>query len=623
MSVNVSKNLEVKRQKRFVNKTFEDFRFELENYAKTSFKNKINDFSNGSLGGMLLDFAAIVGDSLTFYTDQQFGELDYETATNTENIVSHLRKAGVKGSSASSSSVSVTFYIEVDIEDPDSFEGLKPEPTQLPIIKKGTTLKANNGTNFILSEDVDFRSGYEQSVLEFDSDNNPLTLMLEKEGVCTSGNISEETFTLPGDQDVFLSYEINNINVQKIISVFDQELNEYYEVDFLSQNTVYLKVENGDQNVMYPTSAPFRFIIESDYLTGTSIIRFGNGSGKEIEDNILTNPEDLILPLKDRNYEKKSSFDPNMLIKNNSLGVSPAGKTITIRYIHGGGTKDNVGKNQIESISNPIVEIPNVGDDTTVKSVIKDNIKNNIIDTLEVTNKFEAVGGTNRMSINELVEKIPEVIKSQSRIVTVEDLLSKIYTMPSDYGRVHKVAILENKYTNLTKDLYVLCKNNEDHYVYANDALKLNLKTQINNYRVLGDSYNIIDAPIYNFGIDLTIGVKANFTVEGVLDEVIGSIVQNMRFEKLQIGEAINVNDILNVVLNIDGVSNIITLPQNIIVQKSFQDNFISDADDILYNYSNNSFSVRNQFTNGFIYPGRGGIFELKYPEIDIVVRNG
>jgi len=623
MSVNVSKNLEVKRQKRFVNKTFEDFRFELENYAKTSFKNKINDFSNGSLGGMLLDFAAIVGDSLTFYTDQQFGELDYETATNTENIISHLRKSGVKGSSASSSSVSVTFYIEVDIEDPNSFEGLKPEPTQLPIIKKGTTLKANNGTNFILSEDVDFRSGYEQSVLEFDSDNNPLTLMLEKEGVCTSGNISEETFTLPGDRDVFLSYEINNINVQKIISVFDEELNEYYEVDFLSQNTVYLKVENGDQNVMYPTSAPFRFVIESDYLTNTSIIRFGNGSGKELEDNILTNPEDLILPLKDRSYEKKSSFDPNMLIKNNSLGVSPAGRTITIRYIHGGGTKDNVGKNQIESILNPVVEIPNVGDDTTVQSVIKDNIRNNIIDTLEVTNKFEAVGGTNRMSINELVEKIPEVIKSQSRIVTVEDLLSKVYTMPSDYGRVHKVAILENKYTNLTKDLYVLCKNNENHYVYANDALKLNLKTQINNYRVLGDSYNIIDAPIYNFGIDLTIGVKANFTVEGVLDEVIGSILQNMRFEKLQIGEAINVNDILNVVLNVDGVSNIITLPQNIIVQKSFQDNFISDTDDILYNYSNNSFSVRNQFTNGFIYPNRGGIFELKYPEIDIVVRNG
>ena len=67
---------------RVINKDFEGFRNELLNYAKSNFSNQIQDFSEASLGGMFLDFAAIVGESLSFYIEQQFNELDYETSTN-------------------------------------------------------------------------------------------------------------------------------------------------------------------------------------------------------------------------------------------------------------------------------------------------------------------------------------------------------------------------------------------------------------------------------------------------------------------------------------------------------------------------------------------------------------
>ena len=65
---------------------------------------------------MLLDFASIVGDSLAFYVDQQFDELNYETSKNNRNISSHLKRAGVKGGNASPSSAYVTFIIEADID---------------------------------------------------------------------------------------------------------------------------------------------------------------------------------------------------------------------------------------------------------------------------------------------------------------------------------------------------------------------------------------------------------------------------------------------------------------------------------------------------------------------------
>ncbi len=619
MSIDVSKKLINQRKNQYINKTFEDFRNELIGYANTNFSNQIQDFSESSLGGMLLDFAAIVGDSLSFYVEQQFSELSYETATNTSNIVKHLRKAGVKGGAASPSSVYVTFFIEVDIDSSSSVNDLIPDSNQLPIVKAGTTLVSDDGINFILSEDVDFRKDHLKEISEEDQNGNALKLILEKKGLCTSGVFTSETVSFDSDnQNFFLSYNLQNENVQKIVKIVDDNLNEYYEVEFLSQNTVYLKVEDTKENYMYPTAAPFRYIVERNFQNNTSTIRFGNGSGKKIEDNILTNPEDLLVPLKNRNYSESISLDPNSLIKSNSLGVSPAGKTLTIDYIHGGGESHNVTAGSIETIINPILVFPNISD----SNLDIDTITASVLETLDVFNEEEAVGGTNSLTLEELRLQIPNTLVSQNRIVNEKDLISRIYTMPSDYGKVHKIALLENQFTNLSKDLFVICKDSAGFYVNANDALKMNLKNFINNFRVLGDSFNILDAPIYNFGIDLTVKVKSSFIVENVLDNVISRIIQNMRFETLQINEAINVNDIINIVLNTDGVSSIVTLPENIIVAKSFQDDFFDSVEEIDIEYSNNSFSPKQQFQDGFIYPLRGGIFEFKY-DTDIEARNG
>lgn len=619
MAVNVTNNLVNSRKNQYINKTFEDFRNELIGYARQNFSNQIQDFSESSLGGMFLDFAAIVGDSLTFYVDQQFNELNYETATNTRNIISHLRRAGIKGGNASPSSVYVTFYIEVDIDESKNIRLLEPLREQLPVIKKGTELTTGS-VDFILTEDVDFSSGYKKTISDLDEEGLPLTLILEKEGLCTSGNITSESITFGNvDDESFLSYRLNNVNIQRIIRVVDNDSNEYYEVDYLSQDTVHLKVENSNEDFLYPTPAPFRYIIENNFQDNTSFLRFGNGNGKTIQDNLLSNPEDLILPLENRNYNQKISLDPNMLLKSNSLGVSPRGKTLNITYLHGGGLNHNVAARSINKVKNSIIVLPHL-EDSNEKI---DEVLQVIEDTLDVTNQKEAVGGTERLSLEDLVALIPQANASQNRVVNEKDLISRIYTMPSDYGKVHKIAILNNQYTHLSKDLFVICKDQTNNYTYANDALKKNLKNYINEFRVLGDSFNILDAPIYNFGIDLTIKIKKNNIIENVLDSVISRIIQNMKFEKMQINEAVNINDIINIVLNTDGVSSIVTLPENIIISKSFQDNFYDEVEDITIDYSRNMFSPKQDFLDGFIFPNRGGIFELKYLNYDIVVRNG
>ena len=108
------------RNKTFTNKTFNEFRTDLLKYANEFYSDNILDFSEASLGGLFLDFASIVGDSLVYYAEQQFNEMDYETAVDPENISRFLRKANIKNVKGSPSIVEVTFTLTIPAKQDES-----------------------------------------------------------------------------------------------------------------------------------------------------------------------------------------------------------------------------------------------------------------------------------------------------------------------------------------------------------------------------------------------------------------------------------------------------------------------------------------------------------------------
>jgi hypothetical protein len=611
-----------KNKNRAINKDFDSFRNELLNYAKSNFSNQIQDFSESSLGGMFLDFASLVGESLSFYVEQQFNELDYETSTSDYNLINHLRKAGVDSGYSSPSSVYVDFYIEIPASSEQTTSLLTPDRQYLPVIKSGTKLTSTAGVNFMLEEDVDFTKSYDKiSVSETDDNDIPTSLILVKQGICVSGDEFSESVTFNEDEaGNFLSYTLSNQNITKILKIVDNDYNDYKEVEFLSQDTVYEKIENGNESFFEVKPASFRFIVEKNFDSGLSTIRFGNGSGNIIEDNVLTNPEDyLSLPLLGKNYLSRNSLDPKRLLNSDSLGVSPAGKTLSIRYKHGGGSNHNIGSNTIDEIIDLKIQYPNIDDNSS--DVIKSTI-NIINSTIGVDNEEEAVGGMNSISLEDLRDQIPTALKKQSRIVNHEDLLARIYTMPSDFGKIHKAAITDNPYTKAAKDLYVICRNDDGHYVSANDAIKINLSKFLNEYRLIGDSLNIIDTPIYNFSVHLKIKISPSYDSNSVVSTVASKIYQNMRFETLQIGEGINVNDIISFTLSCPGVVTVISNYKTIIRSKTNND--ITQQQSLFnINYSSNRFVTRESYLDGIVYPPQGGIFELKYSSFDIEIVSG
>src|SRR5579863_9801071 len=106
--------LKAVRQRKYLNKDFDAFRGDLIDYARTFYgSGVINDFSEASLGGLLVDLAAYVGDVSSFYMDHAFSELDPDLAVETENIESLLVRAGVDIAGAAPAVVLQSFYVEV------------------------------------------------------------------------------------------------------------------------------------------------------------------------------------------------------------------------------------------------------------------------------------------------------------------------------------------------------------------------------------------------------------------------------------------------------------------------------------------------------------------------------
>ena len=297
MTLDIKKKLRKERNRTFLSKDFDSFRAELLGYARTYFPDKINDFSESSLGGLFLDMASFVGDNLSFYLDHQFTELNPLTAVERKNILLHLRTVGVKPVGTSPASVPVKLYIRVLSEqNPDGT--YSPKFSSLPVIRNGTVFRSASGISFNLTEDLDFSSTNSdgnyiasQTVAGTDDSSNPTQYIMAMTGLCISGEESTDQFSLNNQHITFRELTLQNSDISDIISMTDSEGNEYYQVETLSQDTVFRAVTNFDSDGnLVPMnieiiSAPRRYVANFDPLTRLTTVRFGAGNAETLDDD--------------------------------------------------------------------------------------------------------------------------------------------------------------------------------------------------------------------------------------------------------------------------------------------------------------------------------------------------
>lgn len=594
-------------QKRnYLLKNFENFKADLLNYANTYFPEKIQDFSEASVGGMLLDFASIVGDSLSFYMDHQFNELNPDTAVERRNLEKHIKRAGIKSSPASPAVVDITFEITVDKINQEI------DTTQLPKILKGQKLLSKSNINFYTLQDIDFNEDYEVKI------ETQTFAILKKKGIAISGE--KETFRVNSSELVgsFPFVVLPRRNITMIDRVIDDNGNEYYEVEYLSQDTIYKSTKAGEYGEKYyeVIPAPYRFVKEDRITTGETVIRFGSGTQTSLlQKSLIQDPTKSVLSLYGRDYFPKFSFDPNQLLQTNSLGVAPS-TNVLITYSYGGGLNHNVNAFNI----NELVDFSRI----IFKESVNEISKNRILNTIKVYNENSAVGGLNGLTFEQLQSQLTYAIKMQNRIVNYQDLLSKIFTMPATFGKVAKVAIEDDPSNIYTKIFRILCLNNENKLTFANDVLKLNLINYLNEFRLIGDSFTLMDAKIFNISLRIAIRIKQGMNPDNVCDNVKFRLQEYFQNKNFEINEPIVLDEIMNVVLNSTNVYSVATNKIDFFTQKKGLYEAPAGSENLyptgFLTYSNESINLKQQIYNDILYPAKGGIFEIKYPDVDIEI---
>jgi hypothetical protein len=595
------------RKRSYINRDFDSFRAEILDYARAYFSDKIQDFSEASMGGLLLDMAAHVGDTMSFYLDHQFNELDPNNAVELRNIERHIKNAGVAIAGAAPAVVDVTFFIEVAS---DSTEKSKPFEKSLPIIRAGSKVSSKTGIIFQLIENIDFNEKDSSgkltcgiSVSSRDANNEPKKFILTQKASCVSGDTTTDKFNIPNTHQPFRRLTLSNTDVSEIIKVKDSDNNVYYEVDSLTQNTVFQAITNispdGDivKDNLQLLPAPYRFTSEMSLKTGLTTLIFGSGDADSLDDDIVPDPSELSIPLHGKKQFKRFTLDPGDLLKTKTLGVSPKDTIVTVDYRYGGGLSHNVPAGSIVGIR--VLDIIFPGDpDFETRLSVKQSV--------DISNKVQASGGEDAPTVQELKDKVIAFRNMQSRIVTKKDLLARVYTLPTNFGRVFRAGIRPHPNNPLTSQLFIISRNQNGVLITSPDALKENLSKYLNEFRIVNDSIEILDAPIVDFNITFKIVVDPTLNHSAVLKNIFADLKNRYRIVNFQIDQPIIISEIRNMIFNIDGVISIIDIN-------------VRNVSGVYKGRQYGNFSIKLDNIKGIIPPPPGGIFQMRYPDFDLI----
>lgn len=388
----------------YLNRDFTSLKQQLIDFTKQYYPQSYRDFSESSPGQIFIEQAAYVGDVLSYYTDYQFKESFIQFAGERKNLINLSQFLGYKPKVSSVSSVDVDLYQLIPSTRINDVNGeYIPDDRYCLILKPYTQLTSVSGVYFIVEDSVDFSqdtlfSPREISVYSRDNTGTPLFYLLKKKSKAYSGRIVTRQISV-GDPQSFLKLKLDETNVVKIISVVDSNNNNYYEAQYLAQDTIPILVDNvplTNQTLSkYKNETPKilkyirtenRFITTIDQNNFT-YLQFGANTENFENTIVVPNPTNVgvsLSNLKNLNI----SLDGTNVLKSNTYGVSPSNTTLTVTYVVGGGVESNVNSEEISKIASTDY-LNDISSLTDGEVALLNNIKN----SLRVNNPNSSTGG--------------------------------------------------------------------------------------------------------------------------------------------------------------------------------------------------------------------------------------
>ena len=623
MAYNKVLNTPKEKEVKYLNKDFNSFKNQLIEFTQTYFPENFNDFSEGNPGMMFLEMASYVGDVLSFYTDNQIQETFLSTAQDKESIYNLAYAMGYKPKVTSAASVN----LDISQLVPSKIVGGSYEPdfNYSLNIRTNSTFNSTEGATFYTTQDANFTyssslSTMNVSIFQYDASNNPEYYLLKKTIPAISAESKTQTFTI-GEIERFKTLTLFDTNIISIESIIDSEGNQYYEVPYLAQDTIFEEVTNTGANDpllnQYSNETPYllklkkvpRRFITRIKPNNQMEIQFGAGISDKADEQIIPNPDNIGLGIKDGRSKLDRAYDPSNFLYTKAYGQVPSNTTLTVTYLVGGGLSSNVNSNTITQTGTLLIN-NNVNLDSGMLNFVKS--------TVSSTNIEAAKGGGAGDSVEDVRLNTIANFGAQQRTVTREDYIIRTLSMPPQFGNVTKAYITQddqispltnepNRIPNpLALNLYTLGYNADKKLSLLNTATKTNLATYLEQYRMLTDAINIKDAFIINIALDFEITTFKNYNNEKVLLQCISELKNYFNIDKWQINQPIIMSDIKNLIGAVDGVQTIETVT-------------ITNKSGTLNGYSQYIYPINLATRNEVIYPSLDpSIFEVKFPDTDI-----
>lgn len=602
----------------YLDRNYSQLKQQLIDFAKIYYPDTANDFSEGSPGMMFLEMAAYVGDVLSFYTDTQVQETMLEYAQERDNLFALAYNLGYRPNVTNASSVKldITQTIPAGVDGPDFRYAFT--------LKKGSVFIPSNNSNveFLTQEDVDFNFSSSFNPTEITvfsintTTNQPTKYLLKKSVSAISAKKKTRTFNV-GAPERFLKLELNDSDIIGIESVVDEDNNEYTEVPYLAQETVFEEVKNTEANdptlSQYNGQTPYLLKLKkvpkrfaTRFKANNNLeIHFGSGISDSADEEIIPNPDNVGLGINDGRSMLDFAFDPSNFLYTKAYGEVPRNTTLTVTYLQGGGVIANAPANVVTRKGTLITQANTAGVSITDQ-----------IASLSVTNPQPAIGGGPGDTNDDIRLNAAANFNSQQRTVTKDDYIFRSLVMPPKFGKVAKAFITQDDQISVETsrrisnpnglNLHVLGYDINKNLVNLNIAAKENLATYLEEYRMLTDAINIKDAYVVNLGLDFEITTFKNYNNDEVITSCINKLKEYFNVDRWQVNQPIIISEVSNTLAQVRGVQTVESV--------KFNNKFGE-----VINYSKYKYDLDQATVNGIIYPSVDPmIFEIKFPNTDI-----
>jgi hypothetical protein len=597
----------------YASRNYADIRAGLVDMVKQYYPDVLSDFNDASVGMMLLELNAAVGDMLSYNTDRMFQETQIDYAKERKSLLSMARTFGLKIPGKRPSVTIVDFSVTLPVLG-DTFD-----VSYAPLLRTGSQV-SGGGKIFETNNDIDFSNPFNVNGIpnriilpNFNSNGVLSNYTITKREIVTNGytrnykkviNINDVRpffeLVLPENNVIsiesIITLDGTNFNTEPSFSEFYNFDNRWFEVDALAENKVFIEdyskiTDNSGVKPGKWVTITKKFIREYTDLGFTKII-FGAGT---------------------KDTSSLCDFDKNIplvnqignIINNSSLGETPtANTTMFIKYRIGGGSDTNVGPNVLKNVG--IINMSVNGSNQSINAGVRNS--------LTVNNAFPALGGRNEPSVEEIRYMVKYNFSAQNRAVTIKDYQSRISLMPGEFGVPFRCGVFEEQ--NKVK-VYVMGLDASSRLSNeSTSALRENIATYLSDYRMLNDYVSISNGKIINLSFEIDLYVDKKMPQSQIISEVIKNVKDYMDINKFDMGDNIYLSPLVETINNVGGVLNVIDLRvYNKVGGGKYSLNEISQP---YIDTETRQVDISDDYT---IFGEPTSMFEIKYPNMDIMVR--